>query len=303
MEIAPWIKQQENYDGSSIIKPGTLIVGRYLVEKRVGGCDSVSNVYLAYDQQRNTSCALKEIFYSYSDGFQFEKPVEYFLRASEQLASFDHPSIPRLFDYFIVEKKAYFLVSKFIEGETFFDLLKAAPDEKLDEWRVTEWAIQICDALAYLHTRQPPIVYRDLKLSHFMLDKSNQVILVDFGIARLVPPPKKEEKFGLCSMWGKGLVPPEIFAGRIEPRSDIYMLGAMMFHLLTGNDPDDNPLFVFDFTRWPRPCQINPELSEGMDKIIIKAVEHKPVNRYESALEMKKVLEEHLSQIDSTMNS
>ncbi|MBL8151291.1 MAG: FHA domain-containing protein, partial [Blastocatellia bacterium] len=91
-----------------------------------------------------------------------------------------------------------------------------------------------------------------------------------------------------------GYAPPELFAGKVEPRSDLYSLGATMFHLLTGKDPQDNPLLMFDFTRNPRMCEINTELSKGIDEIVSKAVEHKPSSRFSSGDEMKKALEDHL---------
>jgi serine/threonine-protein kinase len=292
MTITPWVKQQEDYDGSSIIKPGTLIIGRYLVEKRVGG--SLPNVYLAHDKQTNRPCALKEIVISVADEAQYMEFVEDFQREARLLANLEHPAIARILDYFIIEKKACFLVSEFVVGSNLLELLTAAPEGKLDERMVTQWAIQICDLLAYLHTQQIPIIiFRAFNLCHFMIDENNQVKQVNLGITRIIPQPQKAVT-SICNM---GYAPPEFFAGKVQPATDIYLLGKIMFHLLTGTDPDDNPLFVFDFTRWPRPRQINPELSEGMEKIIMKAVEHKPVNRYGSALEMKKVLEDHRSTI------
>jgi serine/threonine protein kinase len=118
---------------------------------------------------------------------------------------------------------------------------------------------------------------------------------VDFGIARFVAAPAQR----VTAIGTMGYAPPELFAGKVEPRSDIYSLGATMFHLLTGRDPQDNPLLMFDFSRNPRPRQINPKLSEGIDRILAKSVEHKPANRFSSALEMKEILEQHLRQITS----
>ena len=109
--------------------------------------------------------------------------------------------------------------------------------------------------LHYIHSQKPPIIYRDLKPANLMIDdKTGRVMLVDFGIARIVRPTEK----GVTAIGTMGYAPPELFAGKVEPRSDIYSLGATMFHMLTGSDPQDNPLLIFDFSKNPRPCQINP---------------------------------------------
>ena len=91
-----------------------------------------------------------------------------------------------------------------------------------------------------------------------------------------------------------GYAPPELFSGNVEPRSDIYSLGSTMFHLLTGADPQSNPLLIFDFQKNPRPRQINPQLSDQMERILMRAVEYSADARFESAAEMRQVLDEHL---------
>jgi serine/threonine-protein kinase len=120
-------------------------------------------------------------------------------------------------------------------------------------------------------------------------------MLVDFGIARFVSPTQK----GVTAIGTMGYAPPELFSGKVEARSDLYSLGATMFHLLTGADPQDNPLLIFDFSKNPRPRQINPNISPGMDAIIVRTVEHKPEKRFANAFEMKKALEEHLRLLET----
>ena len=115
-------------------------------------------------------------------------------------------------------------------------------------------------------------------------------MLIDFGIARWV---KQEEK-GVTAVGTMGYAPPELFAGRVEPRSDIYSLGATMFHLLTGSDPQDNPLLIFDFAKNPRPRQITPSLSSEIEQILMRAVEYKPEDRFGPAGEMRDALATHL---------
>jgi serine/threonine-protein kinase len=156
------------------------------------------------------------------------------------------------------------------------------------------WAIQISDVLDYLHSRQPPIIYRDLKPANLMIDpEANRVMLIDFGIARFVAPMQK----GVTAIGTMGYAPPELFSGQVEPRSDLYSLGATIFHFLTGEDPRDKPLLIFDFTKNPMPRQINPEMTAQMERIILRAVDHQPEHRFASAREMKRVLEDHLASL------
>src|SRR5437870_3087279 len=183
---------------------------------------------------------------------------------------------------------------KYISGGDFSSRLRNAPGGRVDEKNVTDWGIQIADVLHYLHTRPKPIIYRDLKPANLMIDgNSGRVMLIDFGIARWVT---KQEK-GVTAVGTMGYAPPELFSGQVEPRSDVYGLGATMFHLLTGADPQDNPLLIFDFTKNPRPRQINPALSSEIEQILMRAVEYKPEQRFQSGAELRDVLADHLQKL------
>ncbi len=103
-------------------------------------------------------------------------------------------------------------------------------------------------------------------------------MLIDFGIARWV---SQQEK-GVTAVGTMGYAPPELFSGRVQPASDVYSLGATMFHLLTGADPQDNPLLIFDFSKNPRPRQIAPSISSEMEQILMRTVEYKPEDRYQN---------------------
>jgi eukaryotic-like serine/threonine-protein kinase len=277
------------------LEPGTLLVGRYQIMKRVGG-GGMGNVYMARDKRLADALrAVKEMIEMFSDEGQRKKAVEDFERESQLLASLEHPSIPTIYDYFVHDGR-YYLVMKFIGGGDLAGKLKTSPTGRLDERTVAEWGVQTCDVLHYIHTQQPPIIYRDLKPANLMIDdKTKRIMLVDFGIARFVAPTQK----GVTAIGTMGYAPPELFSGKVGVRSDIYSLAATMFHLLTGSDPQDNPLLIFDFTKNPRPRQIAPEMSPEMEAIIMKAVEHKPEKRFASAAEMKRVLEEHVRYLDT----
>lgn len=284
--------------GSSKLKPleeGTVLNGRYEIVRKIGG-GGMGAVYLASDKNLGGVLrAVKEMVQSYIEETQQDKAIADFKRESMLLTSLDHPAIPTIYDYFFDEKEArFYLVMKYISGGDLASRLRSANEGRIDEKIVTEWAIQIADVLDYLHNRQPPIVYRDLKPANIMVDgNTGRVMLIDFGIARWI---NKEEK-GVTAVGTMGYAPPELFSGNVEPRSDIYSLGSTIFHLLTGADPQSNPLLIFDFQKNPHPRQINPQLSDQMERILMSAVEYNAQKRFKSAAEMRQALEEHLQNL------
>jgi serine/threonine protein kinase, bacterial len=275
------------------LEPGTLLLDRYVIVKRVGG-GGMGSVYQARDKRlADRLCAVKEMIEMFADQTQRGKAVEDFKREAEVLAQLEHPSIPTVFDYFI-EGGRYYLVMRWIGGGDLAEQMKLRGGS-VEEAALVKWAIQISDVLHYIHSQSPPIIYRDLKPANLMLDdRTGRVMLVDFGIARVVRPTEK----GVTAIGTMGYAPPELFAGKVEPRSDIYSLGATMFHMLTGSDPQDNPLLIFDFSKNPRPRQINPSISPEMEEILIRSVAHKPDDRHASALEFMRTLEEHSARIE-----
>ncbi len=273
------------------LAPGTLLVDRYKIVKRIGG-GGMGSVYLAEDLNlANRPVAVKEMIEMFADESARAKAIEDFKREAELLAKLDHPSIPTIYQYFFDAKRGrYYLVMKYIDGGDLAARQRAAGG-KVDELIVTKWAIDTCDVLDYIHSQEPPIIYRDLKPANLMIDaRTNRVMLVDFGIARFVAPTQK----GVTAIGTMGYAPPELFAGNVEKRSDIYSLGATMFHLLTGQDPQDNPLLIFDFTKNPKPRQINPAITPEMEELLCRSVEHKPENRFASAADFGETLKEHL---------
>jgi serine/threonine-protein kinase len=277
------------------LEPATLLYSRYEIVRRIGG-GGMGAVYLAKDRNLGDQPrAVKEMIQSNIDESQHEKAINDFRRESMLLSSLEHQSIPTIYDYFYDDGAGrFYLVMKYISGGDFLARLRNAPGGRLDEKTVTDWACQVADVLSYLHKQNPPIIYRDLKPANLMIDgNSGRVMLIDFGIARWV---QKEEK-GVTAVGTMGYAPPELFSGKVEPRSDIYSLGATMFHLLTGSDPQDNPLLIFDFAKNPRPRQITPSLSNEMEAILMRTVEYKPENRFRSAAELRDTLSDHLEKL------
>ncbi|HEX8846103.1 MAG TPA: protein kinase [Pyrinomonadaceae bacterium] len=280
---------------SKQLEAGTVLNGRYEIVRRIGG-GGMGAVYLAKDRHLGDAPrAVKEMIESHLDSSQHEKAVGDFKRESLLLTSLEHASIPTIYDYFYDEENGrFYLVMKYISGGDIAGRLRNAPNGRIDEKTVADWAMQVADVLDYLHKRPKPIIYRDLKPANLMIDgNTGRVMLIDFGIARWVAPQEK----GVTAVGTMGYAPPELFSGKAEPRTDIYSLGATMFHLLTGSDPQDNPLLIFDFTKNPRPRQINPSLSSEMERILMRAVEYKPENRFRSAAEMRDMLAAHLEKL------
>ncbi|MFL6286365.1 MAG: protein kinase domain-containing protein [Pyrinomonadaceae bacterium] len=276
---------------SSQLEPGTLLYSRYEIVKRIGG-GGMGAVYYAKDKNLGDAPrAVKEMIQSHLDESQQEKAVADFKRESMLLASLEHASIPTIYDYFYDDTASrFYLVMKYISGGDCLARLRNAPGGRIDELTVSDWGAQAADVLEYLHNQRPPIIYRDLKPANLMLDGNNgRVMLIDFGIARWVAPQEK----GVTAVGTMGYAPPELFSGKAESRTDIYGLGATMFHLLTGSDPQDNPLLIFDFTKNPTPRQINPAISNEMEWILMRAVEYEPERRFRSAADMRDTLVQH----------
>lgn len=281
--------------GLKTLSEGTVLNNRYEIVRKVGG-GGMGAVYLAHDRNlAEVQRAVKEMVQSSIGEEQQAKAVEDFKRESMILSTLDHPSIPTIYDYFFDDDAGrFYLVMKYISGGDLATRLRSAPEGRIDERTVTEWAIQVADVLAYLHNLPEKIVYRDLKPSNLMIDGSTgRIILIDFGIARSINAQEK----GVTAVGTMGYAPPELFSGSVEPRSDIYSLGSTMFHLLTGADPQNNPLLIFDFQKNPRPRQINPNLSDQMERILMHAVEYSAESRFSSAAEMRQVLVDHIENL------
>lgn len=280
------------------LQEGTVLNSRYEVVRKIGG-GGMGAVYLASDNNLGGVLrAVKEMVQAHIEEEQQEKAINDFKRESMILSTLDHVGIPTIFDYFYdAEEGRFYLVMKYISGGDLSSRLRSTAEGKLDEKTVVDWAIQIADVLDYLHSQPSTIVYRDLKPSNIMVDgNTGRVMIIDFGIARSIN--QKEEK-GVTAVGTMGYAPPELFSGNVEPRSDIYSLGSTMFHLLTGADPQSNPLLIFDFQKNPRPRQINPRLSDQIEQILMKSVEYNADSRFKSASELKRILETHLNNLNS----
>jgi serine/threonine protein kinase len=255
--------------GTGPLNPATLLAGRYLIERMIGG-GGMGVVYLARDQRlANRPCAIKEMVDHFLDQQQRLEANDYFAREADTLAQLKHQAIPAITDRFDAQNRHY-LVMEYVEGRNLEEELAARGGEPLTEGVVIDVARQLCDVLAYLHNMTPPIVYRDMKPSNVMLTSKGRVVLVDFGIARLFKQARKGTMIGTL-----GFAPPEQYKGEIDPRSDIYSLAATMHYMLTARDPEKFPPFSFPKLKELRP-EVSNNLAAAIDSALSYEVEGRP---------------------------
>lgn len=263
---------------NGLLAPGAILQSRYKITKLIGQ-GGMGAIYLADDTRfSNRVCVIKEMLDHFTDEEQRAIATSNFLREADMLSSMHHEGIPEVYDRFS-EGNRHYLVMEYIQGIDLEQKLEQA-SEPFDEKSVLNWAIQICDILSYLHNQKPPIIYRDMKPANIILTKSGKIYMVDFGIARFFNPIKKGTMVGT-----QGYAPPEQYRGLMEPRSDIFALGATMHHLLTSRDPQEEPPFSF-----PKVRQLNNKISQSTEKLIEKSLEKDASDRYESAEDMIKAI-------------
>lgn len=263
-----------------MLKIGSLIDGKYKILNEIGH-GGMSTVYLAINEKANKPWAVKEVRKSSRRDFQVIR--QSLIMEMELLKKLKHPNLPSIVDV-IEEKENLLIVMDYIEGHTLEKLLQEKGAQRQEQ--VVEWAIQLCDVLEYLHTRKPAVIYRDMKPSNVMLKSDGSVVLIDFGTAREF----KEQNAGDTTCLGtQGYAAPEQFGtmGQTDARTDIYCLGATMYHLVTGHNPSEPPYEMYPITHW------NQRLSTGLEQIILKCTCKNPLDRYQSARELRYALEHY----------
>lgn len=272
-------------------KEGTVLDGKYEILTEVGR-GGMSIVYLARDNRLNKQWAVKEIK---DDGKKSTKTLLKGLeREANILKNVDHPVLPRIVDI-INQEGVIYVVMDFIEGTTIADRLKkegAQPQET-----VIEWGLQLASALDYLHNMNPPVIYRDMKPSNVMIRPEGGVKLIDFGTAKEYIV---ENNADTTALGTRGYAAPEQFGdaqGRgiynTDARTDIYNLGATLYHIVTGMNPCEPPYEIRPIREW------NPALSSGLEKILLKCTQADPNDRYQNCSELMYDLE-HYTELDDT---
>lgn len=253
-----------------MIAPNTIVGTRYRVIRELGG-GGMKLVYLAEDLRLAARpCALAEMIDTLPNPEAQRQAEAAFAREADMLAELKYEHIPTVFDRFS-EQNRHYLVMEYVEGETLEQRLKGAGG-KLSPEEMTPIALQILDTLEYLHSRNPPVIYRDLKPSNVMITPSGMVKLIDFGIARHFQPQSSATMIGT-----QGYAPPEQYRGKVETRSDLYALGATLHHALSGRDPTAEPPFSYPPLRNLRP-DLSPALAELVSAALAYDVEHRIPN-------------------------
>ncbi len=269
-----------------MVEIGSLVDGKYRILHKIGQ-GGMSTVYLALNERAGKQWAVKEVRKNGVSNYQVVK--QSLIVETELLKSLSHPYLPSIVDI-IDEEDSILIVMDYIEGNTLGKALQLYG--ALSQEYVIEWAKQLCDVLGYLHTRKPAIIYRDLKPDNIMLRPDGSITLIDFGTARTF----KEQNVADTTYLGtRGYAAPEQFGGygQTDARTDIYCLGATLYHLVTGQNPC-NPPFEFYPIR-----TINPQLSMGLEKIIARCLRNNPQERYQSCAEVLYDLE-HYRELDSS---
>lgn len=263
-----------------MLEIGSVIDGKYKILSEIGH-GGMSNVYLAINEKANKPWAVKEVRKSLDRDFRLLR--QSLIMETDLLKKLKHPNLPSIIDV-IDSDENFLIVMDYIEGNTLERLLSeegAQPQEQ-----VADWALQLCDVLDYLHTRPSPVIYRDMKPSNVMLKSDGSVVLIDFGTAREF---KERNAADTCCLGTNGYAAPEQFGGmgQTDARTDIYCLGATMYHLVTGHNPSEPPYELYPITKW------NPGLSTGLERIIQKCTQKNPNDRYQNVKELQYDLEHY----------
>ena len=237
-------------------------------------------VYEAVDHKlASTPCAIKEVLASALLGSSASYVLQSFESEMRALAGLEHPNIPRVRDYFEIEGRRY-IVLDLVQGQALDDELAEhlrLTHEPMDPAVAAVDMVSVLETLTYLHQCKPPIIHRDIKSANLIRDsRTGRIKMVDFGIARSVETQQVQTQVGT-----PGFCAPEQMGGRAETRSDIFSVGATLYHLCTGRMP---PAFSFESLEMDLPRH------PGLVKIVVKATQPKPQDRYASAEDMAKAL-------------
>jgi len=257
----------------------TILNQRYRIVSLVGR-GGFGAVYRAWDMNLKKTVALKENLDSSPEG------RKQFTKEAEILAKINHPALPRVTDHFFVEGQGQYLVMDYIEGVDLLTLLQQS-GRPLPENQVLGFITQVADALAYLHSRTPAVIHRDIKPQNVIITPQGQAVLVDFGIVKIFESQLTTKG---ARAYSAGYSPPEQYGqGGTNEQSDIYSLGATMYHLLTSQIPIESIQRTIGQNLIP-PRQLNPAISQRTEDIILTAMQLRPDQRFPNGTMFVKVI-------------
>ncbi|MBN1179747.1 MAG: serine/threonine protein kinase [Anaerolineae bacterium] len=267
-----------------LLEPGTVLRDRYQILACVGQ-GGMGAVYRATDLRLDGRiCAVKEIHPEpdLSDDARGQAQRQFYREAST-LARLDHPNLPKVSDYFTEAEREY-LVMDFVAGRDLSQILDEAQraGRMLDERQVLSWAEQLCDALSYFHSQDPPVLHRDIKPANIKVTPGGLIKLVDFGLVKLLVTDDARTVTVLQGRGTAAYTPLEQYGGdtgHTDVRSDIYALGATLYHLLAGIPPADAKCRFLDPEVNASPRDLNPHISPATERAILAAIAMHPNDR------------------------
>jgi len=276
------------------LKPDEVLKDRYVIRQIIGR-GGMGSIYLADDNRlTGRQCAIKEVEQDLSVSEELrEQGREQFYREASVLARLDHPTLPKVSDFFSNDDRDY-LVMDFIPGDDLKVLMdRARKDGKaIPVTDVLSWAKQLADALEYLHSQDPPVIHRDIKPSNLKLTPQNILKLVDFGLVKQMVP----DELTITVIQGRGTAlytPLEQYGGDVghtDVRSDIYAFGATLYHLLTNTAPPEAKQRFLHPESLIDPRELNPEIPDSLAEGVLWAMNLHPDNRPQSIAEFREAL-------------
>jgi eukaryotic-like serine/threonine-protein kinase len=262
------------------LAPGSILNNRYRIVSILGQ-GGMGSVYHAIDENLGAPVAVKENL------FLTEEYSRQFQREGSILASLRHPCLPRVGDYFVLPGEGQYLIMDYIDGEDLRQRIERLGT--LTEREVVLIGAGICDALEYMHTRKPAVLHRDIKPGNIKITPEGEVVLVDFGLAKIMRG-SQATTTGARAMT-PGYSPPEQYGtARTDPRSDIYSLGATLYASLTGIIPEDGLARATGKVQLTPLRTLQPKANKKVATVIEKALAVEPCDRYQTAGEFKKAL-------------
>lgn len=267
--------------------PG-LVGGRYLVEHLLGQ-GGMGAVYFARDRQANNApVALKMMQVQLPDPERQRLAVEQFRQEAQLLSTLNHPGLARVSHYF-VENDRYYLVMTYLEGKNLAQLLQER-GEPFPVSQVLEWTVQLLNILEYLHSCNPPVIFRDLKPSNLILTADGRLHMVDFGIARILAEGSETNQF-LKGVGSPDYCPLEQYqGGGTDQRTDLYALGATLYHLLTFRPPPPASNVALAGRPVNSPRRYNQQVNSPLEDLVVKLLEIRKEDRFSTVGQVRAAL-------------
>jgi serine/threonine-protein kinase len=260
---------------------GQTLQGRYQIQNLLGK-GGMGAVYQGRDNHLSKPVAIKENLDTSPEA------QRQFQQEAQILSDLSHSNLPRVIDHFSIRGQGQYLVMDLVEGENLQEKLDNT-GSPLATLQVLSWIDQICGALSYLHTHQPPIIHRDIKPANIKITPQGKAVLVDFGISKVFDPLAK------TTIGARGVTPgysptEQYGQGKTDARSDIYALGATLYTLLTGVELPEATDLAVNPALLKRPSQIVPGFDTALEQVILRAIQLDPNRRFQAANELKQAL-------------